>query len=65
MKNILVPTDFSKNCTKAANLGIEIAKLYDAEIHFLHQMTTPVDWVKLDKQKEKRYPETLKEISSI
>jgi len=65
MKNILVPTDFSKNCTKAANLGIEIAKLYDAEIHFLHQMTTPVDWVKLDKQKEKRYPETLKEIGVV
>ena len=62
MKNILVPTDFSKNCTKAANLGIKIAKLYDAEIHFLHQMTTPVDWVKLDKQKEKRYPKTVKEI---
>ncbi|WP_025740773.1 MULTISPECIES: universal stress protein [Aquimarina] len=62
MKNILVPTDFSENCVKAANLGIKIAKRYDAEIHFLHLMKTPVDWVKLDKQKEKRYPETLKKI---
>ena len=62
MKNILVPTDFSENCVKAANLGIKMAKLYDAEIHFLHLMTTPVDWVKLDKLKEKRYPETLKKI---
>lgn len=62
MENILVPTDFSENCTKAANLGIKMAKLYDAEIHFLHLMTTPVDWVKLDKLKEKRYPETVKEI---
>ena len=62
MKNILVPTDFSKNCNKAAKLGIEMAKLYNSEIHFLHLMKTPVDWVKLDKEKEKRYPETLKEI---
>ena len=64
MKNILVPTDFSENCTKAAHLGIKMAKTYNAEIHFLHQMTTPVDWVKLDKLKEKRYPETLKQIGT-
>ncbi|MEY8021382.1 universal stress protein [Muriicola sp. SD30] len=64
MKNILVPTDFSDNCNKAAELGIKMAKLYDAEIHFFHLMQTPVDWVKLDKQKEKRYPETLKQIGT-
>lgn len=64
MKNILVPTDFSENCTKAAHFAIEMAKTYNAEIHFLHQMTTPVDWVKLDKLKEKRYPETLKQIGT-
>jgi nucleotide-binding universal stress UspA family protein len=62
MKNILVPTNFSENCEKAAQLGIEMAKLYSSEIHFLHLMKTPVDWVKLDKMKEKRYPETLKQI---
>jgi len=64
MRNILVPTDFSENCNKAANLGIAMAKLFDAEIHFFHLIQTPVDWVKLDKQKEKRYPETLKKIGS-
>ncbi|MEX0995849.1 MAG: universal stress protein [Flavobacteriaceae bacterium] len=62
MKNKIVPTDFSENCTKAAHLGIEMAKLYNAEIHFLYLMTTPVDWVKLDKLKEKNYPETVKQI---
>ena len=62
MKNILVPTNFSENCVKAAQLGIEIAKLYNSEIHFLHLMKTPVDWVKLDKLKENRYPETVKKI---
>ncbi|AGA79394.1 universal stress protein [Echinicola vietnamensis] len=65
MKNILVPTDFSKNCNKAEELGIEMAKLYNSEIHFFHLMKTSVDWVKLDKQKEKRYPETLKEIGVV
>lgn len=65
MKNILVPTDFSKNCNKAEELGIEMAKLYNSEIHFFHLMKTPVDWVKLDKQKEKRYPETLKKIGVV
>ena len=64
MKNILVPTDFSENCNKAADLGIQMAKLYDSEIHFFHLIHTPVDWVKLDKLKEKRYPDTLREIGS-
>lgn len=62
MKNILVPTDFSENCNKAAELGIKMAKLYNSEIHFFHLIKTPVNWVKLDKQKEKRYPETVKQI---
>lgn len=64
MKNVLVPTDFSENCDKAAELGIKMAKLYDAEIHFFHLMKTPVGWVKLDKEKEKWHPETLKQIGS-
>ncbi|MDR6301719.1 universal stress protein [Mesonia maritima] len=64
MKNILVPTDFSKNCNKAEELGIEMAKLYNSEIHFFHLIKTPVEWVKLDKQKEKQYPETVKQIGS-
>ncbi len=62
MKNILVPTNFSENCKKAEELGIEMAKLYNSEIHFFHLMKTPVEWVKLDKQKEKQYPETVKQI---
>ena len=62
MKNILVPTNFSESCVKAEQLGIKMAKLYNAEIHFLHLMKTPVEWVKLSKLKEKRYPETVKQI---
>lgn len=64
MKNILVPTDFSDNCTKAAKLAIEMAVLFKAEIHFLHQISTGVDWRKLPKSQEQNYPETLAEIGT-
>ena len=64
MKNILVPTDFSDNCIKAAKLAIEVAALFNSEIHFLHQIKTPVDWIKLSKKNEERFPETKKEIGS-
>lgn len=62
MKNILVPTDFSDNCNKAAELAIEMAALFNAEIHFLHQISTVVNWTKLTKAQEKNYPDTLAEI---
>lgn len=63
MKNILVPTDFSDNCNKAAELAIEMAKIFNAEIHFLHQLKTPINWVKLNKTDEKNYPEILERIA--
>jgi len=62
MKNILVPTDFSDAANRAADIAMAIAEKSDAEVHFLHLLITPVPWVKLDKEKEKRFPETLKEI---
>lgn len=62
MKNILVPTDFSDAANRAADIAIAIAAKSGAKIHFLHLQLTPVPWVKLDKEKEKRFPETLKEI---
>jgi nucleotide-binding universal stress UspA family protein len=62
MKNILVPTDFSDNCNKAAHLAIEMAALFQSEIHFLHLLKTPINWVKLKKTEEKNYPEILKAI---
>lgn len=62
MNNILVPTDFSETATRAAEIAISIAEKSGGEIHFLHLQITPVPWVKLDKEKEQRFPETLKEI---
>lgn len=63
MKNILVPTDFSENCNKAAYLAIDIAAIFKAEIHFLHQFNTVINWVKLNKNDEQNYPEILAEIA--
>ncbi|MDF1696972.1 MAG: universal stress protein [Saprospiraceae bacterium] len=62
MKKILVPTDFSACANSASEYGIQLAKLASAEIHFLHLQSTPVNWLKLSKEKEKKYPETLKAI---
>lgn len=64
MKNILVPTDFSDCARAAEDIGIEIAKKANAEIHFLHIINTPVDWVNLSLEKESLYPETKAQIGS-
>lgn len=62
MKKILVPTDFSDCARAAEDIGLEIAKKANAEIHFLHLLMTPVNWVKLPLEKEKLYPETKAQI---
>ena len=64
MKTLLVPTDFSEGSKAAVNTAIALAKKSKAEIHFLHVLSTPVDWLKLNKSQEKNYPETLKEIGN-
>lgn len=56
MKKILVPTDFSDCANASSEYAIRLAKKMNAEIHFLHLQFTPVDWVKLSKEKEKLYP---------
>jgi len=64
MKNILIPTDFSDCAREAEELGFEFAKKANAEIHFLHLLHTPVDWVKLPLEKEDLYPEVKKRIGA-
>ena len=62
IKNILVPTDFSACANAASAFAIQLAQKAGAGVHFLHLQHTPVNWVKLPKEKEKRYPETLRAI---
>jgi nucleotide-binding universal stress UspA family protein len=59
MKNILIPIDFSECAIAASDYAIQLAKMAKAKINFLHLQSTPVNWIKLSKEKEKRYPETL------
>lgn len=62
MKKILVPTDFSDCANSAAQSAIQIAQSANAQIDFFHILVTPIDWVKLDIQKEKQYPEIKRKI---
>ncbi|UCS93875.1 universal stress protein [Echinicola marina] len=63
MKKILIPTDFS-DCAKAAEkAGLTIAERAQAEIHFMHILSTGIDWVRLPMEKEDLYPETKAQIA--
>jgi len=63
MKKILVPTDFSACASAAENYAFQLAKKADAEMVFLHIITTPVDWSKLNKEQENLFPDTKKAIA--
>lgn len=64
MKYILIPTDFSESARNASEFGIELAKLLDLPIKFLHSIQTPIDWSKLNKQDENKYPESKAKINN-
>lgn len=64
MKKILVPTDFSECAGYATEVAFKIATMANAEIHFIHIIDPPVDWKKLPKEKEKNFPDTVKEIGT-
>ncbi|MEX1001094.1 MAG: universal stress protein [Crocinitomicaceae bacterium] len=61
MKKILVPTDFSDCAQAAAETAIEIASKANAEIHFLHIFSAPVNWKELRPEQESLYPEIKKQ----
>lgn len=62
MTHILVPTDFSECSGFAEKAAVGIAKQMDAEIIFLHGLSIGVDWTKLPKDKESKYPEIKSQI---
>lgn len=62
MKDILITTDFSEGSKAAFKSAVQLAKNGQANLHILHVVNTPVDWLKLTKAQEKNYPETIKEI---
>jgi nucleotide-binding universal stress UspA family protein len=58
MKRILIPTDFSDSSNAAIDMAIVIGKRSSAEIHFVHLMSMPFDWIKLiEPNQKKMYPD--------
>jgi len=64
MKRILVPTDLSEKATNASVLAIQLAEKMKAEIHFIHLMSIPVDWLHIQNH-ESMYPEITKEVRKM
>ncbi|MDH5609046.1 MAG: universal stress protein, partial [Cyclobacteriaceae bacterium] len=62
MRHILVPTDFSDCATWAAQTAIEIAKLSGGEVHFLHYMSIPINWIQMEQDQEKLYPDVTEDV---
>ena len=62
MKRILVPTDFSSCAENATQIAKEVAKKIHAEIHFLHFTAIPIDWVNLNSDQGKMYPDVTKRV---
>jgi nucleotide-binding universal stress UspA family protein len=62
MKKILVPTDFSTSAQYASDYAMHLANLNDAEVLFLHIMPIPVDWIPLNHDQEKFYPDVSKKV---
>lgn len=65
MKKILVPTDFSKFADFAAELATSLAKTMEAEVHFVHLMDIPIDWIKLiEADQKKMYPDITSKVKA-
>ncbi|MEX1192136.1 MAG: universal stress protein [Brumimicrobium sp.] len=55
-------TDFSEVSENATEYAVLLAKKMAVEVEIMHIVSTPVDWVKLDLEREKLYPEAKEKI---
>lgn len=65
MKNILVPTDFSECAGYAVEIALQLAQKSQSEIHFLHIIDVPADWISLEKKQGELYPEVTKKVNQV
>ncbi len=66
MKKIMVPTDFSECANNAIDVAFELARKDQAEIHFVHLMDIPVDWINLvEADQKKMYPDITAKVREI
>lgn len=61
-KKILVPTDFSRPALAAGDLAIEMAPLFNAEVHFFHKLALPPKWDEYAEDVQNRFPEVKKRL---
>ncbi|MFK7920391.1 MAG: universal stress protein [Bacteroidia bacterium] len=61
-KKILVPTDFSRPALAAGELAIELASLFNAEVHFFHKISLPPKWDDFSEEQKALYPEVGKRL---
>lgn len=61
---ILLLTDFSEVAGHAASYAKLIAPKINGQVEVMHILQTPVNWIKLPKDREQFYPETKKEIAN-
>ena len=61
MSNYLVPTDFSDCATKATKVAMDLASKSNSDLHFLHVLSVPVDWISLEDSAA-IYPEVTKQV---
>ncbi|MEM6344203.1 MAG: universal stress protein [Bacteroidota bacterium] len=61
-KKILVPTDFSRPALAAGDLAIEMAHLFNAEVHFFHKLALPPKWDVFSEAEKARFPEVGKRL---
>lgn len=55
MKTILVPTDFSDCVQGAVDMALSLAQRGSFKLHFLHLMSTPLNWLQLSSAQQKMY----------
>ncbi len=65
MKKILVPTDFSECAKVASETAITMAEKSNGEIIFLHYMSIPVNWIQMEHNQEKMYPDVTKKVRQV
>lgn len=64
-RKILVPTDFSRTATAAADLAVEMAPLFNAQVHFFYKINLPPKWEEYDDDQKAAFPESLKAIRAM
>ena len=65
MNSILIPTDFSECAKNAENVGMQLAKRFEAKVYLFHHASIPENWAKLSVKERESNPEALKKIYEV